>query len=205
VPFAILILKNQAACRADRAGEGFWKILFLHQHYDISMPTADDWIRHLGLDPHPEGGCYREVYRSGETIDAGGLPSRFDGSRVFSTSIYFLLRGHEVSRLHRIRQDEVWHYHDGSGLRIHVIDSTGHHTFIDLGRDLTRGQYPQTVVEAGCWFGAEVIDGEPFSLVGCTVAPGFEFDDFELADPAKLVQQFPAHAPLIERLTQSGS
>ena len=164
------------------------------------MLTADDWIRHLDLQPHPEGGCYREVYRSGESIEAG-LPERFNGSRVFCTSIYFLMQDQQVSRLHRIRQDEVWHYHDGGGLRVHVIRPDGTHCPFDLGRDLDAGQRPQAVVEAGCWFGAELIAQAPFALVGCTVAPGFEFDDFELADRERLIKQFPDHASLIERLT----
>ena len=169
--------------------------------YDTAMHTAEDWIRHLDLEPHPEGGCYREVYRSSETIDSKGLPLRFDGKRVFSTSIYFLLRARETSSLHRIQQDEIWHYHDGGGLRVHVINPEGHHVAIDLGRDLGKNQQPQAVVQAGCWFGAEVIGDDPFALVGCTVAPGFEFDDFELANRAALIQQFPSHAELIEKLT----
>lgn len=166
------------------------------------MPTAEEWIDALELQPHPEGGFYREVYRSDEQIAADALPDRFESPRVHSTSIYYLLRAGEVSALHRIEQDEIWHFHDGDGGVVHSIDAAGHRTSTSIGRDLGSGQSPQVLVRAGDWFGAEVTPGGRFVLVGCTVAPGFEFEDLEMADRSELSRRFPEHAELIERLTR---
>jgi len=166
------------------------------------MPTADEWIKALELQPHPEGGFYRETYRSDEQIAADALPGRFGSARAHSTSIYYLLRAGEISSLHRIRQDEIWHFHDGDGGIVHSIDATGCRTSTTIGRDLDSGQSPQVLVRAGDWFGAEVATGGRFVLVGCTVAPGFEFEDLEMADRSELAGRFPDHAELIERLTR---
>ncbi len=163
------------------------------------MHSADDWIARLNLERHPEGGWYREVYRSPEIIPAEALPRRFAGTHPFSTSIYFLLRGNDVSTLHRIKADEVWHFYLGSGLTVHSIAPDGSLSSVTLGAD---GPF-QTVVPAGHWFGATVhaTSADAFALVGCTVAPGFMFEDFELGTRADLVAQFPQHRALIERLT----
>jgi predicted cupin superfamily sugar epimerase len=123
------------------------------------------------------------------------------GNRVFSTAIYFLLESHHVSALHRIQADEVWHFYAGGPLDVFVIDPAGKLSVIHLGPDLANGQVFQTVVPAGCWFGSKPAPGIPFSLVGCTVAPGFDFADFELADRATLLAQFPQHRAVIEQLT----
>ena len=165
------------------------------------MTSAEEWIEALQLKPHPEGGFYREVYRSMSEVEADALPDRFKTPRVHSTSIYFLLRAGDVSRLHRIRQDEIWHFHDGDGAIVHRIDADGHSTRHALGRDPNAAQSPQVVIPAGEWFGGEVAPGGSFVLVGCTVAPGFEFEDLEMADRAELSARFPQHAELIERLT----
>ncbi len=160
--------------------------------------TANEWIEKLGLLPHPEGGWFKEVYRSHESIAGDALPDRFDGGRVFSTAIYFLLTAGEVSRLHRIRQDEVWHFYDGDSLRLHRIRPDGEHIESLVGID---GEaLPLAVVPAGDYFGAEVA-GNGFSLVGCTVAPGFEFADFEMPSRDELYLQFMQHGELIQRLT----
>ncbi|NQU39847.1 MAG: cupin domain-containing protein [Lentisphaerae bacterium] len=160
--------------------------------------TADEWIERLGLVPHPEGGWFREVYRSHERIAQDALPERFGGSRVFSTAIYFLLNAGEVSHLHQINQDEVWHFYDGEPLRLHRIRPDGEHidTFVGHSEDAL----PLAVVPAGDFFGAEVA-GEGYSLVGCTVAPGFDFADFEMPSRDELYQRFPQHGELIQRLT----
>ncbi len=161
------------------------------------------WIRALKLRPHPEGGHYRETYRSGESLPAGSLPPRFAGARSFSTAIYFLIQSGQVSRLHRIRSDEVWHFYAGSPLTVHVIEPRGLHRAIRLGRRPSAGQVLQAVVPAGAWFGAVVDRARSFALVGCTVAPGFDFADFELADRAALLRQFPRYRQVIEQLTSA--
>jgi len=166
------------------------------------MSEASEWIEGLRLQPHPEGGWYRELYRAEESIPQHALPDRFSGDRDFSTAIYYLLEQSDFSALHRIRQDELWHFYDGSALDVEVIDTNGHHSTLKLGKDLQSGQQPMGVVAAGCLFGAKVSDGGGFSLVGCTVAPGFDFADFELADRQQLLEQFPEHRSVIEALTR---
>ena len=160
------------------------------------------WIEKLGLAPHPEGGFYREVYRAPETIPRAGLPERFKGPRAFSTSIYFLLRADEVSSFHRLQADEIWHFYEGRPLLLHILDHDGSPRAIRLGRDAAAGEIYQALAPAGCWFGAEVVAPEGFSLVGCTLAPGFDFADFELAGRSDLLAAFPGQAELIRRLTK---
>ena len=160
--------------------------------------TANEWIERLELMPHPEGGWFREVYRSHERLMQDALPERFGGARVFSTAIYFLLNAGEVSRLHRIRQDELWHFYDGESLRLHRIRPDGEHIEQLVGR--SGDALPLAVVPAGDFFGAEVT-GEGYSLVGCTVAPGFDFADFEMLSRDELYQRFLQHGELIQKLT----
>ena len=170
---------------------------------------AADWIAHLGLLAHPEGGHYRETYRSQENVAASHLPARFSTEHPFSTAIYYLLKAPDFSAFHRIRQDELWHFYHGSGLTIHVITQNGDYQALKLGNDPRAGQAFQHLVKAGDWFAASVddakassIDGSCFALVGCTVAPGFKFEDFELANQANLMQAFPQHQTLIKRYTR---
>ena len=159
------------------------------------------WIETLDLQRHPEGGYYRETYRSTEDVSAEALPDRFPGARSLSTAITFLLPGNEFSALHRIRSDEVWHHYAGSALTVHVIDPDGTYRQMKLGKDPQAGEGPQSTVPAGCWFGATVDDGGSCALVGCTVSPGFDFEDFELAVRSDLVERYPQHRSIIERLT----
>jgi predicted cupin superfamily sugar epimerase len=166
------------------------------------MTGAQSWIDGLQLRPHPEGGWFRETYRAWEVVGLAALPPRFGGDRAFSTAIYFLLDGDEFSALHRIKQDEVFHFYDGSALSLHVIDPQGSYSMVTVGRDLSAGQVPQAVVKAGCLFGATVSDPSSYSLVGCTVAPGFDFADFEMPDREEICHQFPQHRQVIERLTR---
>jgi uncharacterized protein len=163
--------------------------------------TGQDWIRDLGLKPHPEGGFFREVYRAEEKIARDGLPPRYRGDRSLSTSIYFLLLGRQVSRLHRLRSDEIWHFYEGSPVIVHSIGPGGAYAPIALGRDAAAGHVFQAVARAGWWFGAEVAAADSYALVGCTIAPGFEFDDFELGRRETLLAEFPGHRALIEKLT----
>jgi uncharacterized protein len=165
--------------------------------------SADALIRRLELSRHPEGGWYRETYRSAETIRSHCLPERFGGDRPCCTAIHFLLEQGDISALHRIKSDELWHFHAGAPLAIHVITSDGRYSLLHLGPDLTAGQAFQAVVPAGCWFGAEISGPGAFCLVGCTVAPGFDFADFELGDANELQATYPGLADIIERMTRS--
>lgn len=159
-------------------------------------------IKALNLQPHPEGGWYRETYRSTETIAASALPKRFDGPRCYATAIYFLLNSENFSALHRIKSDEQWHFYSGSPLTVHVIHADGRYTQIKLSSKLEEGETFQAVVPRGCWFGATVDTPDAYALVGCSVAPGFDFADFEMAQAESLSQEFPQHAELIARLTR---
>lgn len=163
---------------------------------------ARQLIRTLGLQTHPEGGYFRETYRAPDRIARSGLPERYGGARAFSTSIYFLLRGGDVSRFHRLASDECWHFHRGAPLLVHVIEPGGSYRCIRLGDPKARKPVFQAVVPRGCWFGATVADSGEYTLVGCTVAPGFEFKDFELATCVDLMQLCPQKAALIRRLTR---
>jgi len=166
------------------------------------MSEARTWIEALDLMPHPEGGFYRESYRAGACFE--GEDTAFPTGRSHATAIYFLLQGGNFSSFHRIRSDELWHFHTGDGLHIHVIEPAGGYRRLQLGTDVAAGHLPQAVVPAGSWFASEVVPGGSFSLVGCTVAPGFDFADFELADGIELSTRYAHHAELVRRLTRSG-
>lgn len=159
-------------------------------------------INNLELLPHPEGGYFKETYRSEGSINQNALNGSFSGNRSYCTGIYFLLTSDTFSALHRIKQDEMWHFYDGGTLLVHVITPEGEYYTITLGKDFENGEVPQAVVPAGCWFGASVKDDNDFSFVGCTVAPGFDFEDFELAKEQEISQQFPQHSTLIKTLTR---
>ena len=166
------------------------------------MDTAQYWIEHLDLKQHPEGGHYRELYRSTETVAAESLPYRYGGDRSLGTSIYYLLRGNEVSHLHRLMSDELWHFYQGACLILHCFDDRGNYSRHQLGGNQETGCQFQIVINKGTWFGAEVTDSRSYALVGCTVSPGFDFNDFELADREKLLQQYPHHKKIIEKLSR---
>ncbi len=163
--------------------------------------SAAGLIGALELLRHPEGGWYRETYRSPETLPSVALPGRFGGDRSCCTAIYFLLEKGDISALHRIKSDELWHFHAGTTLTIHVITPSGEYLQLLVGADLLAGATFQAAVSAGCWFGAEVTGAGAYALVGCTVAPGFDFTDFEMGNRSTLQAQFPEHAALIERMT----
>jgi uncharacterized protein len=165
------------------------------------IKNADYWIQSLNLAAHPEGGYFREVYRSRESIRQNALPERFNGDRSFATSIYFLLKGHEHSRLHKIRSDETWHFYEGSSLTLFVISPVGRLRRHVLGSKLDKGEQFQITIPAEHWFGAIVNDPVSYTLAGCSVAPGFDFADFEMGSSVKLCGEFPQHRALIEQLT----
>jgi uncharacterized protein len=164
--------------------------------------AAGRLIEILSLESHPEGGYFRQTYRAAGEIPGDALPPGFNGARVFSTAIYYLLSGEDFSALHRIRSDELWHFYSGSSVEIHIIQPHGEYDRIRLGADFEQNEVFQAVVPAGCWFGAHLVDQYSYALVGCTVAPGFHFDDFDLGKRADLCRQYPQHIALIERLTR---
>lgn len=165
------------------------------------MNTADTYIKKLNLVKHPEGGYFREVYRSPIIIDAKVLDSELAGTRNISTSIYFLLDGNDVSNFHKIKSDEIWHHYEGASVKIYVIDHSGLLKEFLVGKNIEDGESLQLTIPAGCWFCAEILNKSSFALVGCTVSPGFDFNDFELADYVNLSNQFPGYRELIRRFT----
>ena len=162
--------------------------------------TAAEYIQALELQPHPEGGYYRQTYASEEQLNAAALPQRFGGDRSVSTAIYFLLEGKDYSAFHRIKSDELWHFYTGGGLHIYVIHPDGRGEVLLLGNDLANGYRFQQVVKAGCWFASKPANENSFSLVGCTVAPGFDFADFEMAREEELLKQYPQQQQWIKHL-----
>jgi uncharacterized protein len=166
------------------------------------IKTAQYWIDKLNLIAHPEGGYYRETYRAELSIPKEALPSHFTGARLVSTAIYFLLEGKNFSAFHRLRSDELWHFYSGSAIAVHVIAPDGSYSEIHLGHDPEAGEVLQAVVKAGRWFASRVLDPKTFALAGCTVAPGFDFADFELGERAELVRLYPQHRNLIESFTR---
>jgi len=165
--------------------------------------TAQYWINKINLIAHPEGGYYCETYRSQLSIAKEDLPPEFTGSRLVSTAIYFLLEGENFSAFHRLRSDEIWHFYAGGTIAVHVIDPDGSYSKIQLGSDPQAGEVFQAVVKAGSWFASQVRDPKSFALAGCTVAPGFDFADFELGSRSELVKLYPQHRKLIEQFTRS--
>jgi uncharacterized protein len=164
------------------------------------MLTAEQLIKQYCLQPHPEGGWYAETYRSAEYIPTHALPARFDGERAFSTAIYFLLEQGSFSAFHRIKSDECWHFYAGDPLQIFVLQSTGKLDIVTLGSDIFKSHLFQFTVPANCWFASRPAPFSRFSFVGCTVAPGFDFADFEMADKDILTAVHPAYDETIRNL-----
>ncbi len=162
--------------------------------------TVQQLIQQYNLQPHPEGGWYKETYKSNEYIVGNALPVRFGGSRSFSTAIYFLLEQGNFSAFHRIKSDECWHFYAGDALLVYVIQANGNLDIIHLGNDIFKGQMFQYVVPANCWFASRPAHNSRFCFVGCTVAPGFDFADFELADANTLSAFYPQHETFINNL-----
>lgn len=164
--------------------------------------TAQEYIKKLNLIRHPEGGYFSEIYRAEGIISQLSLPLRYNGGRAYSTTIYYLLESGDFSSLHRLDSDEQWFHLDGSALTIHSIDADGKYQKYILGKNIEKGESLHAVIPHGYWFGATVDELNSFSLVGCVVAPGFDFDDFELGKREELVKQYPQHKKIIERVTK---
>lgn len=162
--------------------------------------TAEQLIQHLELQPHPEGGFYKEIYRSEGTIKAECLPPPFDGTRHYCTSIYYLLQRGDFSAFHRIKSDELWHFYAGGPLMLHLLHETHGYQRLVLGNNLAEGSRFFILMPAGIWFAAEPAESTEFTLAGCTVSPGFDFRDFEMAKKENLVLRFPEQRDLIEHL-----
>ena len=162
--------------------------------------TAETWIEKLQLIPHPEGGFYKETYRSSSLMPANTF-NDFPSSRNVSTAIYFLIPSDKFSAFHKIKSDELWFHHAGSSLLIHYFDSSNQIQTNKLGNDLENDEFPQAIVPANSWFGSEVEKSNSYSLVSCVVAPGFDFTDFELANREALILKYPNDKELITRLT----
>ncbi|MAE08183.1 MAG: hypothetical protein CL661_05420 [Bacteroidetes bacterium] len=167
------------------------------------MRNAQYWIKNLDLIPHKEGGYFREVYRSHEQILKCSLPDRFTDNKVFSTSIYFMLEKSDFSAFHKIKSDEIWHYYDGDPITIYVIDNNGKLNTYQLGLSPENNIMPQITIYANQWFAAETMGD--FSLVGCTVSPGFDFHDFEIAERNELIGLYKEHRKIIEQFTRSST
>ena len=162
------------------------------------MNNANFYIEELKLQKHPEGGWFKEVYRSGESIAKQTLNSRFSGDRSISTSIYFLLQAGEFSAFHKIKSDETWHFYDGAMLEIFSISPAGKLSVSKLGLNIHKGELPQITIPHGHYFAAK--PSVSFTLVGCTVAPGFDFADFEMPTKEELKVIFPNQIEIIEEL-----
>jgi hypothetical protein len=163
-------------------------------------PKANKYIKQLQLKKHPEGGYFREVYRSGELILSEHLPARYRSSRNYSTSIYFLLEGKQLSAFHLLQSDEIWHFYDGCPVILYIINQKGDLTIKKLGKQ--KDCELQIAIEKQSWFAAEIEDKKSFAIFGCTVSPGFEFEDFEIGKRDDLVKKFPQHSDVIKRLTK---
>jgi hypothetical protein len=160
------------------------------------------WIEKLDLEKHPEGGYFKEVYRSDEFLEKENLPARFHGKRCFATSIYFLLNNDNISSFHRIKSDETWHFYYGNPVIIYIIDEKENLLTVSLGNNPEKGEVLQFTVPKNCWFAASISDenketGFGYCLVGCTVAPGFDFEDFEMGERNILVNEFPQYENII--------
>ncbi len=163
--------------------------------------TAQQIVNKFDLTQHPEGGYFKETYRSNGIIKNENLSEIFIGDRNHSTGIYFLLTSDSFSAFHKINQDEMWHFYLGTTLKLHMISPEGEYSFVLIGNDVINNEVPQFVVPAQYWFAAEVVNENSFSFTGCTVAPGFDFNDFVLPERKVLIELFPQHKEIITRLT----
>jgi predicted cupin superfamily sugar epimerase len=164
--------------------------------------AAAHWREQLQLQSHVEGGAFRETYRAKWVLDRTTLPTGMTGNRNASTCIYFLLEEGGFSAFHRIAADEIWHFYDGHTLTIYEITPDGSLLVHKLGRDIQNGENLQAIITAGNWFASRVEVPGGYTLSGCTVAPGFDFADFELAERTSLQAAYPHHTALIASLTR---
>lgn len=154
------------------------------------------WINKLHLKKHPEGGYFVETYRSKKLVDV----PEYDGPRHACTAIYYLVTGEQFASFHKMKSDELWHFYAGSSLNLYIIETgSGKLRQVTLGSNIDNGESFQVVVNSGSWFAASVDGHDSYSLVGCTVSPGFDYRDWELADRETLVEKYPGHKLIIEK------
>lgn len=162
------------------------------------MERKEFLIKELNLTSHPEGGYYKETYRTSEELEH--LPVRFSGKkRNISTAIYYLLGENDRSKFHRIKSDEIWHHYEGDAVLIYILDEYGLQ-IAKLGK-VDRGAVPQIVVKQGCWFAAKIESVSGYALSGCTVSPGFDFEDFEMAETEFLISEYPQFKKIINEFS----
>ncbi len=167
-----------------------------------AMLTAEQLINLLGLEPHPEGGYYRETYRSDEIIGKGALPERYSRNRSCGTAIYYLLAPETFSAIHRIKTDEIYHFYLGDPVELVQLLPDGSGCVVTLGNDIAAGAQVQTVVSRETWHGARLAEGGKYALLGTTVAPGFEFADVEIGHRSDLIRRYPSFRNTIVALTR---
>ena len=151
------------------------------------------WIKRLKLEKHPEGGYFKETYRSDISVNVAG----HDGPRHAATAILYMLIGDQFSALHRVKSDEIWHHYSGCPLTLHSIGKGGELHKTKMGK----GGTPQAVMKAGTWIAASLDNKKSYCLVGCTMSPGFGYRDWELGKRAELAKMYPQHKKLIEKYT----
>lgn len=154
-------------------------------------------IEKLELKAHPEGGYFNEIYRSSEVYTGGNISAE----RNCGTSIYFLLKGNDFSSFHRLKYDEIWHFYKGSPISVVMLDQSGI-KYKTLGTDILNNEEPQIIIPAGTWFGGYLKNNDSYSLIGCTMSPGFDYQDFELAKRNELLTMYPDYKEIIHKLTR---
>jgi uncharacterized protein len=159
---------------------------------------AKYWIKKLKLGQHPEGGYFTSTYRSDKIIDL----SEYDGRRSACTAIYYLLTGNQFSSFHIMKSDEIWHFYSGSSLTLYIIESKGVLSKVFLGPNFNEGERFQVVVKSGCWFAVSINKKNSYSLVGCTVAPGFNYKDWKIGNRKRLTEMYPEHKKIISKFTR---
>ena len=163
--------------------------------------TGKDWVTKLDLQPHPEGGYYRETYRGSDLVNQDKSLDRYTGARNTSTAIYYLLLDKDFSAFHQLKSDEIFHFYAGSALDVHIISKEGKYDYFKLGNNLANNEIPQLLIPHGNWFASGVSEVDSYSLIGCTVSPGFDFSDFTLASQADLIKLYPQHEKIITKFT----
>ena len=178
-----------------------YNIFVAYKHIEMKH-TAAYWIEKLGLTDHVEGGAFAETYRSPLVLPKANLPEGHTGDRSAATAIYFLLQPGRFSAFHRIVSDELWHFYTGATVHVYEITAAGELKHHILGDDPELGQSFQCLIPGGSWFGSRIEAESGDGLVGCTVSPGFDFEDFELAAREHLMASYPEYADIIEQLTR---
>ncbi len=163
---------------------------------------ASELAEKLRLEPHPEGGFFREVYRSQDHIPAEALPERYPEKKSFCTSIYYLITADAFSAMHRLKSDEILHFYAGAPALVFMIFPDGTSRELELSNNISGGALPQIIVPGNVWFGIRVKGSGEYTLTGTTVTPGFDFDDFELAERKELTLAYPQHSQEIKQFTR---